>query len=42
MFPDRDFDQFNIDEYNRLTRTEYEWVRDFLILHYHATARAGF
>jgi tryptophan halogenase len=39
MFPNRDFDQFNIDEYNRLTRTEYEWVRDFLILHYHATER---
>ena len=39
MFPDRDFDQFNIDEYNRLTRTEYEWVRDFLIMHYHATER---
>jgi len=39
MFPDQDFGQFNIDEYNRLTRAEYEWVRDFLILHYHATER---
>ena len=39
FFPRNSFDQTDIDEYNRLTRTEYEHVRDFIILHYHATER---
>ena len=39
MFPNKNFDQEDIDEFNRQTDFEVEKIRDFLILHYHATAR---
>jgi tryptophan 7-halogenase len=38
-WPDKDFDPATRAAYNALMNNEYERVKDFLILHYHATAR---
>ena len=38
-FPDSDFSPANIAAYNRRLGREVELVRDFVILHYHATRR---
>jgi tryptophan halogenase len=39
-FPTRDFDPLGIDEFNRLTRIEWEAIRDFIVLHFHANQRS--
>ncbi|HEX7799865.1 MAG TPA: tryptophan halogenase family protein [Asticcacaulis sp.] len=39
FFPDADFNPVEIAEFNRRTRREYELIRDFLVLHYHANGR---
>lgn len=39
LFPNRDFDQLVIDEYNQIAINEIERIRDFIILHYRLTSR---
>ncbi len=39
LFPDARFAAIERDEYNRLMKAAYDGVRDFIILHYHATTR---
>ncbi len=41
LYPSRDFCQAEIDRYNSLMAFEYEKIRDFLVLHFHANERRG-
>ena len=40
LFPDCGFGAVERDEYNRVMLREYAQIRDFIILHYHATKRS--
>ena len=39
LFPDTGFAAAEIAEFNRLSAREYEYIRDFLVLHYHVGTR---
>lgn len=39
MFPNTGFDEADAEAYNRMTTLEFQQVRDFIVLHYHATHR---
>lgn len=39
LFPGLQMNDAVIQEYNQLTQAEYQYIRDFIILHYHATNR---
>lgn len=39
LFPDQGFDPVEVEKYNDLLISEYEFIRDFIILHYKATQR---
>ena len=39
-FPAQGFDEAVTHQFNRMMQMEYEWVRDFIILHYKATERS--
>jgi tryptophan halogenase len=39
LFPDQGIKQSDVDEYNKQSRVEIEYIRDFIILHYKVTNR---
>src|SRR5262249_11823156 len=41
FFPDKSFEQADIDRYNKILEFEFERVRDFVLMHYSQTHRSG-
>ena len=41
LFPDKDCDPVTAEQFNRVFTQDVEVVKDFLVLHYHATERPG-
>jgi tryptophan halogenase len=41
FFPDRDFEQADVERYNKIVEFEFARVRDFLLMHYTQTEREG-
>lgn len=39
FFPTTGIDQAEVDTYNRKSQLEFEYIRDFIIMHYHVTQR---
>ena len=39
LFPHQGFDQIDMDTFNTQSKTELEYIRDFIVLHYKATDR---
>ena len=39
LFPTRGVEQSEVDQFNREVKTEIEYIRDFIIAHYHVTQR---
>jgi tryptophan halogenase len=39
LFPVNGIDQTEVDEFNAQSKSEIEYIRDFIILHYHVTQR---
>lgn len=40
LFPAKGIEQSEVDQFNREVKTEIEYIRDFIIAHYHVTQRA--